>query len=116
MTIIAQLVDDVVVNKFQITNTQVTIGRHPDSDIQINDAAISSQHALITLEKSKYILGSVDIYVEDLDSKNGTFVNDTEIKNKQQLSDNDVIRFGWNEFKLIDADPASLEQTAIILK
>lgn len=116
MTVIAQLVDDVVVSKFEITNASIAIGRHPDSDIQINDEAISGKHALISVEKSKYILGSVDIFLEDLGSKNGSFINGKPVKGKQQLSDNDVLRFGWNEFKLMNADPAGLEQTAIILQ
>ena len=115
MITLAQLVDDVVVNKFEINSATTTIGRHPDSTIQINDVAISGKHAVITLEKSKYIDGSIELYLEDLNSKNGSFINDKPLNGRQQLNNNDVLRFGWNEFKLIDADPESLESTALIL-
>lgn len=116
MTILAQLVDDVVVNKFELSKEITTIGRHPDCDIQINDAAISGQHARIVLEKSKYLEGSIDIFLEDLDSKNGSFVNGQKIGGRRPLNNNDIIKVGWNEFKLMDADPKSLEATAIILQ
>ncbi|WP_317932351.1 FHA domain-containing protein [Halioxenophilus sp. WMMB6] len=116
MTILAQLVDDVVVNKFELTKPTTTIGRHPDSDVQINDAAISGQHAKIVLEQSKYLDGAIEIYLEDLNSKNGSFVNGLQVKGRQALGNNDIVRFGWNEFKLMDADPKSLEATALILQ
>ena len=116
MTILAQLVDDVVVNKFELSKPITTVGRHPDSDVQINDAAISGQHARILLEKSKYLEGAIEIYLEDLNSKNGSFVNGVKVSGRQALGDNDIIRFGWNEFKLMDADPKSLEATALILQ
>lgn len=116
MTILAQLVDDVVVNKFELTQATTTIGRHPDCDVQINDAAISGHHAQVVVEKSKYLEGAVEIFLEDLNSKNGSFINGKPIKGRQSLNNNDVIRFGWNEFKLMDADPKSLEATALILQ
>ncbi len=115
MTTLAQLIDDVVVNTFEISDTTTTIGRHPDSTIQINDVTISGKHAVITLEKSQYIDGMVELYLEDLDSKNGSFINGKPLKGRRQLNNDDVLRFGWNEFKLMDADPQSLESTALIL-
>ncbi len=116
MTALAQLVDDVVVNKFELNLPSLTIGRHPDCDIQINDAAISGHHARLLLEQNKYLEGAVEIVLEDLDSKNGSYVNGRKISGRQPLSNNDVLRFGWNEFKLMDADPKSLEATAMILQ
>lgn len=116
MAILAQLVDDVVVNKFELNSPKTTVGRHPDNIIQIDDAAISGKHAIITIEKSKYIDGSVDLFLKDLNSKNGSFVNGKQVTGRQQLSNHDVMRFGWNEFKLIEADPQSLESTALILQ
>lgn len=116
MTILAQLVDDVVANKFELNKNTVTVGRHPDCDIQINDAAISGHHARIVLEQSKYLDGAVEIFLEDLGSKNGSFINGRKIEGRAPLGNNDVVRFGWNEFKLMDADPKSLEATALILQ
>ena len=59
--------------------------------------------------------GVVEVYLEDLGSKNGSFVNDQAVTGRRQLSNNDVVRFGWNEFKLMDADADSLEKTTMIL-
>lgn len=115
MTVLAQLVDDVVVNKFELTQSATIIGRRTDCDVQINDAAISGHHAQIILEKSKYLDGAVEIFLEDLNSKNGSFINDRKISGKQPLKDGDSLRFGWNEFQLMDADAKSLEATAMIL-
>lgn len=116
MTILAQLVDDVVVNKFELNQESTTVGRHPDCDIQIDDAAISGQHAKILLQKNKYLDGAIEIFLEDLNSKNGSYINGRKIQGKQTLANNDVLRFGWNEFKLMDADAKSLEATALILQ
>lgn len=116
MTTLAQLVDDVVANKFELVKESTTIGRHPDCDIQIDDAAISGKHARIILQKNKYLDGAVEIFLEDLDSKNGSYINGRKIQGKQSLGNNDILRFGWNEFKLMDADPKSLEATALILQ
>ena len=116
MIILAQLVDDVVANKFELQKQTTLIGRHPNCDIQIEDNAISGQHARIVVEKNKYLDGAIELFVEDLDSKNGTFLNGKKVCGRQALSNNDVIRFGWNEFKLMDADPHSLEATALILQ
>ncbi len=116
MITLAQLVDDVVVNKFAIDKPSISIGRHPDNALQINDSAISGHHAIITVEANKYLDGAIEIFLEDLGSKNGTFVNGEPVTSKQQLNNNDTIRFGWNEFKLIDADEDSLESTTLILQ
>lgn len=116
MTILAQLVDDVVVNKFELNKPVTTIGRHPDCDVQINDAAISGHHAQILLQESKYLEGAIEVFLEDSGSKNGTFLNGDKIQGKQPIKNNDVLRFGWNEFKLMDADQKSLEATALILQ
>lgn len=116
MAFLAQLVDDVAVNKIELDTPSNSIGRHPDSTLLIDDAAISGRHAVITLEKSQYLDGVIEIYLEDLGSKNGSFVNDQAVKGRRQLANNDILRFGWNEFKLMDADAESLERTTLILE
>lgn len=116
MFILAQLVDDVVANKFELKKHTTVIGRHPDCDVQIEDSAISGNHAQIVVEENKYLEGAIEIFLEDLNSKNGTFVNGKKISGRQSLSNNDVVRFAWNEFKLIDTDAQSLEATALMLQ
>ncbi len=113
---LAQLVDDVVVNKIELKPGTLLIGRHPDSDIQIDDATISSRHANIHIASSEYLEGILEVSVEDLGSTNGTFVNDEQVAQRRLLAPNDVIRVGWNKFKFVDEAQSNLEGTAHILQ
>jgi pSer/pThr/pTyr-binding forkhead associated (FHA) protein len=64
----------------------VTIGRAPDNDIQIDNLAVSSHHARIFMEESRLVL-------EDLNSLNGTFVNNQKIQ-RVNLKQADQILIG----------------------
>ncbi|MBI1737645.1 MAG: FHA domain-containing protein [Acidobacteria bacterium] len=64
----------------------VTIGRAPDNDIQIDNLAVSSHHARVFLEESRLVL-------EDLNSLNGTFVNNQKIQ-RVNLKQADQILIG----------------------
>ena len=78
MAILAQLVDDVAVSKFELKVGQVTLGRHPDNDIMIDDLSVSGHHAIIEVKESKYLEGTLEIFVVDKNSKNGTFINEKQ--------------------------------------
>ncbi|HEV8319994.1 MAG TPA: FHA domain-containing protein [Myxococcota bacterium] len=67
------------------------IGTAADCDIVITDSYISSKHANIKFENEQYVL-------IDLDSTNGTCVNDHRIT-KEELIDNDVVRLGRTNLK-----------------
>lgn len=116
MALFVQLVDDVVVNKFELDSPELTIGRHQDSTIQIEEAAVSSQHARLLVEKNKYLDNIFDVFIEDRQSTNGTFVNDNKIDGRFRLKNNDVVRIAWNVFKYIDDTESTLEKTAHILQ
>ena len=64
------------------------VGRGDDADIVIDSGAISRRHACITISND----GAV---VEDLGSKNGTFVGDHRVTQRTALHDGDVIRIGF---------------------
>jgi hypothetical protein len=64
-----------------------TIGRDPEADVYVNDASVSRHHARITVH-------GVSAQVEDLDSKNGTWVADQRIVQRTQLSHGTVVGFG----------------------
>ena len=66
--------------------SRLTIGRAPESDIHLPDPSVSRQHALVFIEDEKAIL-------EDLGSRNGTYVNEERVK-KAVLASGDVIRIG----------------------
>ncbi len=116
MAVLAQLVDDVVANRFEISRKRLSIGRHHNNDIQIDEQAVSSRHALISTEANPDFPDYKEFFVEDLGSTNGTFVNDEKVTSKTRLHNNDVIRLAWNKFKFIDSMEGQLEKTVHMLK
>ena len=69
-----------------IESWPITIGRAPDNVIHIDNLAVSNYHARVYTDEKQLL-------VEDLDSLNGTFLNDARVK-RQLLRSNDVIRVG----------------------
>jgi hypothetical protein len=70
---------------------EVTIGRHPESDIFLDDVTVSRRHALVRRVGSGY-------HVEDAGSLNGTYVNQTRVEHAA-LNDGDEVQVG--KFKLV---------------
>lgn len=65
--------DGLVLKEINLSKERTTIGRKPHNDIQIDNRAVSSEHAVIVT-----ILN--DSFLEDLGSTNGTLVNGQPIK------------------------------------
>ena len=63
------------------------LGRDPDVEIFLNSAGVSRRHALITISAGRAT-------IEDLGSKNGTFVGDQRVDGSRSLDDGDVIGIG----------------------
>jgi pSer/pThr/pTyr-binding forkhead associated (FHA) protein len=116
MAILAQLIDDVVLHKFELSKNETSVGRHPGSDIQIEDASVSGQHACIRLKQNEHFPEYQEIYIEDLNSTNGTFVNEEPVTGMVRLHHNDTVRVAWNRFKLLDPSEADMEQTVHMIK
>jgi hypothetical protein len=72
--------------EFAIRQVRTTIGRRSYNDIVLNHRSVSGEHALLRRE-------GLDIYLEDLGSTNGSFVNGRLIK-RQRLAHNDTIEIG----------------------
>jgi pSer/pThr/pTyr-binding forkhead associated (FHA) protein len=72
--------------EYALGTARLTIGRGPDCDIQIDNLAVSTHHAFITVEKGQYA-------VEDNKSLNGTLVNNAKI-DRCLLRDGDRIAIG----------------------
>ena len=70
----------------ELTAEKTTVGRLPDNAFQIADASVSSHHAEI-------LLRGKDVVVRDLDSTNGTFLNNNRVT-EVELQPNDRIRAG----------------------
>jgi len=78
--------NDEVVAEYELDKEQLTIGRKPDNDIQIDNMAVSGHHARILT-----ILN--DSFLEDQNSTNGTYVNGALVK-KHALQNGDIITIG----------------------
>jgi len=79
---------------------ELIIGRGSDADIIISEDNVSRKHARLTIE------GGNRIFIEDLKSTNGTFVNTVKIQ-KTSLSEGDRILIGTTVLKLISASEES---------
>ena len=98
--------DNVVIKEFQITKERTTLGRRPYNDIVIDNLAVSGEHAVLTAAQS-------DVYIEDLNSTNGTYINGKAVK-KQLLSNNDVVEVGKYRIKYLAEDVEDYEKTMIL--
>ena len=115
MALIVQLHEGVAINKCPLDKPRLRIGRHPDCDIFIDDAVVSTEHAVIEMIENPDPKGPPEFYIIDQDSTNGTFLNG-EKTTRQKLNHEDVIRVGWVSFKFIDETKADPDQTAKIRK
>ena len=91
-----------VLGEFSLEKERLLIGRKPENDIQVDNLAVSGQHAAIIT-----ILN--DSFLEDLDSTNGTFVNGKLVK-KHALKHGDVITIGKHELKYVNDDATTDDQ------
>ncbi|MFZ3321700.1 MAG: FHA domain-containing protein, partial [Usitatibacter sp.] len=104
-------VDGQVLKEYQLSKERTLIGRKPHNDIQIDNLAVSGEHAAIIT-----ILN--DSFIEDLGSTNGTMVNGKPVK-KHFLQNNDVVEIGKHKLKYFNDAPtaataADFEKTMII--
>jgi pSer/pThr/pTyr-binding forkhead associated (FHA) protein len=114
MAMLVQVIDGVVGNKFTLDKKTHTIGRNPKSDIFLDDISVSSQHAVIDAKEQGYFDGYCDFTIRDLNSTNGTYVNDERIAEKK-LVNGDIVNVAWNTFRFIDDNEMNLEKTIQIL-
>jgi pSer/pThr/pTyr-binding forkhead associated (FHA) protein len=88
--------------EYNMTKERYTVGRLPDNDIRIDNAAVSGHHSLII-----NILN--DSFLEDLNSTNGTYVNGKLIK-KHALQHADVITIGHHQLRYVDDQAEDLPE------
>ena len=94
--------DGLVLKEMPLEKERTTIGRKPHNDIQIDNLAISGEHAAIVT-----ILN--DAFLEDMNSTNGTYVNGQPVK-KHVLKNNDVIELGKYRLKYLADNAVGSEQ------
>jgi predicted component of type VI protein secretion system len=88
-----------VIREVPLDKERIMIGRKPTNEIQIENLAVSGEHACIVT-----ILN--DSFLEDMGSTNGTLVNGNPIK-KHILQNNDVIEIGKYKLKYVAGAPAA---------
>jgi pSer/pThr/pTyr-binding forkhead associated (FHA) protein len=115
MAFIVQLNDGVAVNKCPLDKPELSIGRNASCDIFIDAPVVSSEHAVIEKKENPGPGSTIEYYIQDLGSTNGTHVNGEAVM-RQKLNHDDIIRIGWVNFKFIDETKADPEQTAKIHK
>jgi pSer/pThr/pTyr-binding forkhead associated (FHA) protein len=115
MALIVQLHDGVAINKCPLNKPKFSIGRSSQCDIFIDDAVVSTAHAVIERVEKPDDGSEVEYYIQDLGSTNGTHVNNRTVT-RCKLNHEDVIRIGWVNFKFIDETKADSDQTAKIHK
>jgi len=98
--------DGVVIKEVQITKDKTTLGRRPYNDIVIDNLAVSGEHAVLQMAGN-------DVFIEDLNSTNGTYINGKAIK-KQLLADNDTVEIGKYKIKYLTNDGNDYEKTMIL--
>ena len=79
--------DEPAQENFQAAALEVVVGRDPACDLLLSDPTVSGQHARLSYRMAQW-------WVEDLQSTNGTFLNQNAIAQPVVLTDGDLLRFG----------------------
>ena len=103
--------EDVVIDQVVLKQGDMSIGRRPGSDIVLDNLSVSGNHA------SLFTIGE-DSFIQDLNSTNGTFVNNKKIS-KHHLINGDAVGIGKHSLLYVNENAAlpggdSLAKTVII--
>jgi pSer/pThr/pTyr-binding forkhead associated (FHA) protein len=93
--------DGVVIKQVELTKEKTTLGRRPYNDIVIDNLAVSGEHAVLQS------VGDV-VFIEDLNSTNGTYINGRAIR-RQQLAHNDSVEIGKYKLRYLAHDEGAPE-------
>ena len=85
MAILTSSDKSVVRRRIELDEKSITIGRHPECEIQIDEGAVSRKHAEIRFKDKAY-------YLNDLASRNGTYLNEERIESATRLFDGAQIK------------------------
>ncbi len=95
-----------ITEDYQLNQDRMVLGRHPECDIVLDSASVSRQHAQIVRERDQY-------FVEDLHSRNGTFVNGRLIQGRQLLADGDRLKICDLSLAFYTKEPSTPVSTLI---
>lgn len=83
--------------KYVLNKDQLVIGRDKDTDVALNDGNVSRKHAVIKRSPNG------GFTLQDLGSRNGTFLNDVKLEYATGLNKEDMIKIGTSILKYIPA-------------
>lgn len=93
--------------RYELDQAVIILGRHPECDVILDAGAVSRQHARIVRRGD-------DLQLEDLKSRNGTYLNGHLISGATTLSDGDLVRICDLEFSFHTDDSQGLYDSAAI--
>lgn len=85
------------VQEHYVIDDKLSLGRSKDNNIFIKDPFISKEHLIIIKDEETYFL-------EDLNSANGSFVNQQKVEDVVALKNGDIIEVGNLEFLFVNKD------------
>ena len=100
--------DGVVIKEVQLTKDRTSLGRRPYNDVVIDNLAVSGEHAVLQMTGS-------EVYLEDLNSTNGSYVNGKAVK-KQQLANGDTVEIGKYKIKYVSELAQPDQDKTMVLK
>jgi hypothetical protein len=100
-------VEGVQIKHVYLQKDRTTLGRHPDNDIVLDNMVVSGKHCVFELK------GLADVFIEDLGSTNGTYINGKMVK-RQKLNDGETIAIGNFRIRyLVESErPSGFSETA----
>ncbi len=98
--------EGVIIKEVLITKDKTTLGRRPYNDIVIDNLAVSGEHSILQMV-------GADLFIEDLNSTNGTYINGKSVK-RQMLANNDTIEIGKYKIKYVFEAGTDFERTMIM--
>lgn len=96
--------DDNLIKIVPLNKDRMTLGRRPYNDIVVDNLAVSGEHAALQ------VIGQ-DYFIEDLNSTNGTYINEQKIK-RQILKNGDTVEIGKYAIKYVQ-DGATSQSAAL---
>ncbi len=101
MAVLSSSDDSVIKKNFRLSDDPAIIGRHPECSIQIDDGSVSRHHARVTSDDGIW-------FVEDLDSRNGTFLNGQAVQQRTRLFDGAEIKICDISFNFYAGDSVAI--------
>jgi pSer/pThr/pTyr-binding forkhead associated (FHA) protein len=86
-----------------ITRSEFLIGRDPTCNLRPASVLVSKRHCALLVRGNQ-------VFVKDLNSTNGTFVNDQPIEGESELRDKDVLKVGAAAFRVLIEVPATVDK------